>query len=124
MPSKSSTNLSVVAFGNKVVSDHRSNQTRLTTIFQPSDVLATEKSLGIKTQADLTIASLSGLKDKSFDVAYLDNQISFDQTVLDEIDADYPFIINADFKTLMMNTRESVQKNWEDAKVLRDTMKP
>ena len=116
---RNSTNSKVVEFGNKVAADHRANLIGLAALFQPSDILETEKSLAIKSNGDLAVSNLGGLKDINFDIAYLDHQIQMDEGVLAEIDADYPMIIRADFKTFVMQTRAAVLKHWEDAKVLR-----
>lgn len=119
-----STNSKVVELGNRIAADHRANLIGLAALFQPSDIIESDQSLTIKNNSDLAVSSLGGLKDKNFDIAYLDHQIQMDQGVLAEIDADFPMIIRADFKTFVMETRAAVLKHWEDAKVLRAVVTP
>ena len=67
---------------------------------------------------------MKGLKGKDFDKAYVDNEVTYHQVVLDSIDKTLiPSAKNADLKNLLNQVRPSIAAHLEHAKHLQATMR-
>ena len=67
---------------------------------------------------------LKGLKGKEFDKAYVDNEVTYHQTVLDAIDKTLiPSARNEELKALIVKVRPAFAEHLEHAKHLQSTLK-
>jgi putative membrane protein len=83
---------------------------------------ATSKSL--KDEGAATLKKLKGMKGAEFDKAYIDNEVSYHQTVLDALDKTLiPNAKNAELKDLLMKTRPAFEDHLEHAKKIQASMK-
>jgi putative membrane protein len=82
----------------------------------------TSKSL---TQGgETTRARLKGLSGAEFDKAYVDNEVTYHQTVLDAIDKTLiPSASNAELKGLLNKVRPNIAAHLEHAKHMQAQMK-
>jgi putative membrane protein len=119
-------NKEVRAFAERMVADHAGvNQqavalvTRLHVTPEEND---TSKSL---TQGGAaTRDKLKGLSGAAFDKAYVDNEVSYHQTVLDAIDKTLiPSASNAELKALLNKVRPAIAAHLEHAKHMQAQMK-
>ncbi len=83
-----------------------------------------ETSQGLKKSGDEALLKMKGLKGKDFDKAYVDNEVTYHQVVLDSIDKTLiPSAKNADLKNLLNQVRPSIAAHLEHAKHLQATMR-
>lgn len=123
---KMSRNKEVRAFAKQMVTDHTgvnkqagalAAQLKLTP--QESD---TSKSL--KTGGDANLAKLKALKGAAFDKAYVDNEVTYHQAVIDAIDATLiPNVQNAQLKATLVKVRPAFIAHLAHAKHIQSTLK-
>lgn len=83
-----------------------------------------DTSRTLRQDGDATMSKLKGLKDKEFDKAYVDNEVTYHQTVLDAIDNTLlPSAQNSEVKDLLGKVRPSIAEHLEHAKHLQSTLK-
>ncbi|WP_427912386.1 DUF4142 domain-containing protein [Ramlibacter sp. MMS24-I3-19] len=115
----------VRAFGKQMVTDHTAvnkSATELVTKLhvkpEPSD---TSKSL--KKGGDENMAKLKKLKGAAFDKAYVDNEVTYHQAVIDAVDKTLiPSAKNADLKALLEKVRPALEQHLEHAKHLQSQL--
>lgn len=115
----------VKAFAGQMVNDHGASN-------QQASALATKLSLtpednetsrGIKAQQDSVRTAIRGLTGAAFDKAYVDNEVSYHETVLNAIDqALIPNAQNPELKQLLTDTRPIISAHLEHAKSLQSKM--
>ena len=82
-----------------------------------------DTSQGLKKAGDDNIAKLKGLKGAAFDKAYVANEVTYHQTVIDAIDKTLlPNAQNADLKALLEKSRPAFVEHLEHAKHLESTL--
>lgn len=116
----------VKAFAQRMVADHSGvNQqavalvTKLKVKPQENDTSATLKKSG----AD-TLKRLQALKGGEFDRAYVDNEVSYHQAVLDAVDKTLiPSAQNAQLKALLVKVRPAFVAHLEHAKHIQASLK-
>ncbi len=121
-----SKNAEVKKFAKLMVTDHSGVNkqavdlvTRLKVTPQENDISKSLKQGG----AD-TLARLKGLKGAQFDKAYVDNEVSYHQAVLDALDKTLiPSAQNADLKALLVKVRPAFAAHLEHAKHMQSMMK-
>ena len=113
-----SRNSSVKAFGKMMVTDHSAVNTQATNLVKKLNVTPEENETS-RTMADkgkTTADSLSKLSGAAFDKAYIDNEVTFHQQVLDAIDKTLiPNAQNAELKALVEQTRPAVAAHLKSA---------
>jgi putative membrane protein len=81
-------------------------------------------SKGLKAGGDDTIKRLKGLQGAAFDKAYVDNEVSYHQTVLDAVDKTLiPSAKNEELKALLVKVRPAFVAHLEHARHLQASLK-
>jgi putative membrane protein len=81
-------------------------------------------STNLKTEGDKTMAKLKSLSGAEFDKAYVENEVSYHESVLNVIDKTLiPNAKNAELKTLLENSRPIFASHLEHARSLKASMK-
>ena len=122
---KQSKSKDVRAFGKQMVTDHTAVNksatdlvTKLKVKPEPSD---TSKSL--KKGGDENLAKLKKLKGAEFDKAYVANEVTYHQAVIDAVDKTLiPSAKNADLKALLEKVRPALQQHLDHAKHLQSQL--
>ena len=77
----------------------------------------------LKSGADATAASLNGLSGAAFDKAYIDNEVTYHQAVLDALDKTLiPNAQNAELKALLEKVRPAIAAHLDHAKTLQASL--
>ena len=120
------TNAEVKAFGQQMATDHMGVNKMATELagklkVTPEDN-ATSKSL--KAGGDKNVAHLKGLKGAAFDKAYIDNEVTYHQNVLDAVDKTLiPSAKNEELKALLVKVRPAFVSHLEHAKRVQAELK-
>jgi putative membrane protein len=119
-------NKEVKQFAQQMVTDHTGVNKQATALVQKLKVTpedsATSKSLkdGGKANED----KLKSLKGKDFDKAYVDNEVSYHQAVIDALDKTLiPSAKNAELKDLLVKVRPAFVAHLEHAKQVSSSLK-
>lgn len=123
---KQSHNKEVKAFAKQMVTDHTGVNKQATALVkklkvtpEPSD---TSKSLTEGGKAN--IAKLKGLKGAEFDKAYIDNEVTYHQEVIDALDKTLiPNAKNEELKDTLVKVRPAFVAHLEHAKQIQASMK-
>jgi len=112
-------------FGQQMVTDHTGVNKSASDLVGKLKVTpednATSKSL--KEGGDKNLAHLKGLKGADFDKAYLANEVTYHQTVLDAMDKTLiPNAKNEELKALLVKVRPAFVAHLEHAKHLQATL--
>jgi putative membrane protein len=116
----------VKSFAQRMITDHTGVNKQASALVKKLKVTpeesATSKSL--KDEGAATLKKLKGMKGAEFDKAYIDNEVSYHQTVLDALDKTLiPNAKNAELKDLLMKTRPAFEDHLEHAKKIQASMK-
>jgi putative membrane protein len=116
----------VKKFANQMITDHTAVNKSATDLAKKLNVTPEESdtSRALKKGGEDSMAKLKSLKGKAFDKAYVDNEVSYHQTVLDAIDKTLiPSAKNEELKNLLTKVRPNIAAHLEHAKHLQSTMK-
>ena len=81
-------------------------------------------SSALKKSGDDTLKRLKGLNGAQFDKAYVDNEVTYHQTVLDAIDKTLiPSAKNEELKALLVKVRPAFVAHLEHAKHIQTSLK-
>lgn len=122
---KRSLNKEVKAFAKQMVTDHTGVNKQATALVTKLKVTPEENdtSKSLKKGGDENIAKLKGLKGKDFDKAYVDNEVTYHQAVIDALDKTLiPNAQNAELKNLLVNVRPAFVAHLEHAKHIQASM--
>lgn len=116
----------VKEFGQRMVTDHTGVNKQAMALVKKLKVKpeesATSKSL--KDDGAAMLKKLKGMKGAEFDKAYVDNEVTYHQTVLDTIDKSLlPNAKNAELKDLLTKTRPAIDDHLQHAKKLQASLK-
>ena len=119
------TSPDVKKFGQQMVTDHTGVNKQATDLAAKLKVTpednATSKSL--KAGGEKNIAHLKTLKGAAFDKAYIDNEVTYHQAVLDAMDKTLiPGATNAELKALLTKVRPAFVAHLEHAKQVQSTL--
>ena len=119
------SNKEVKAFAQRMITDHtgvnKSAVDLVTKLKVKPEENETSKSL--KLGGADTIKRLKGLKGKEFDKAYVDNEVSYHQTVLDALDNTLiPNAQNDELKALLVKVRPAFVAHLEHAKQIQASL--
>lgn len=119
------SNKEVKAFAQRMITDHtgvnKSAVDLVTKLKVKPEENETSKSL--KSGGADTIKRLKGLKGKEFDKAYVDNEVSYHQTVLDALDNTLiPNAQNDELKALLVKVRPAFVAHLEHAKQIQASL--
>ena len=113
-------------FAQLMVTDHsavNASATQLVTKLKVTpESNATSRSL--KDGGDKNLATLSKLSGHAFDQAYVDNEVTYHQAVLDAVDKTLiPSAKNADLKALLVKVRPAFVAHLEHAKKIQASLR-
>jgi putative membrane protein len=119
------TNPEIKKFGQQMVTDHTGVNKQATALvtrlkITPEDN-ATSQSL--KAGGDKNIANLKSLKGAEFDKAYIANEVTYHQAVIDAMDKVLvPSAQNAELKALLVKVRPAFVAHLEHAKMIQSSL--
>ena len=121
-----SGNKEVKEFAQRMITDHtgvnKAAVELVTKLKVKPEENATSKSL--KTGGDETLRRLEGLKGAEFDRAYVANEVTYHQTVLDALDKTLiPSAKNEELKALLVKVRPAFVAHLEHAKHIQASFK-
>ena len=112
----------VKAFAKEMITDHTSSNEKAKALasqlsLTPQD---DDTSRQMKAQQDSIRSSLKGMKGAAFNKAYIDNEVTVHQTVLDALDTQLiPNAQNPQLKQLLTETRPVIAQHLEHAKLIQ-----
>jgi putative membrane protein len=119
-------NKEVRAFAERMVADHSGVNQQAVALVTKLHVAPEENdtSKSLTQGGAATRDKLKGLSGAAFDKAYVDNEVSYHQTVLDAIDKTLiPSASNAELKALLNKVRPAIAAHLEHAKHMQAQMK-
>lgn len=123
---KMSKNKEVKAFAKQMVTDHAGVNKQAAALVKKLNVTPedSDTSKSLKEGGDANIAKLKGLKGKAFDKAYIDNEVTYHQAVLDAIDKTLiPNAKNPELKDTLVKVRPAFVAHLEHAKHIQASLK-
>ncbi|MGE5493253.1 MAG: DUF4142 domain-containing protein [Actinomycetota bacterium] len=115
----------VKAFADRMVTDHTGVNKSAHDLAKKLKMKPEENSdsKALKNGGDENMKKLKGLKGADFDRAYIDQEVTFHQTVLDTIDKSLlPNAKNDELKALLTKVRPSIADHLEHAKKLQASL--
>ena len=115
----------VKAFGKQMVTDHTGVNKQAVALVTKLKVKPEDNptSQSLKAGGEKNIAHLKQLKGAAFDKAYVDNEVTYHEAVIDAIDKTLiPNAQNAELKTLLVDSRPAFVAHLEHAKMLQSAM--
>jgi putative membrane protein len=119
-------NKEVRAFAERMVADHSGVNKQAVALVTKLHVTPEENdtSKSLTQGGAATRDKLKGLSGAAFDKAYVDNEVSYHQTVLDAIDKTLlPSASNTELKALLAKVRPAIAAHLEHAKHMQAQMK-
>ena len=116
----------VKEFAQRMVADHSGVNKAAVDLVTKLKVKPEENatSTGLKKSGDETLKRLRGLQGAQFDKAYVDNEVTYHQTVLDAVDKTLiPSAKNEELKALLVKVRPAFVAHLEHAKHLQASLK-
>ncbi|MFL6674637.1 MAG: DUF4142 domain-containing protein [Massilia sp.] len=123
---KMASSSDVKAFATQMVTDHAGVNKQATALVRKLHVTPEENdtSKSLKNGGDQNLASLKRMKGKEFDKAYVDDEVTYHQTVIDALDKTLiPSAKNAELKDLLVKTRPAFVTHLEHAKHIQAGLK-
>jgi putative membrane protein len=120
------SNAEVKEFAKRMVTDHTGVNKAAVDLVTKLKVKPEENptSTGLKKSGDETLKRLQGLKGADFDKAYVDNEVTYHQTVLDAVDKTLiPSAKNDELKALLVKVRPAFVAHLDHAKHLQSSLK-
>jgi putative membrane protein len=121
-----SGNKEVKAFAQRMITDHTGVNKAATDLVTKLKVKPEENSTSknLKAGGDDTLKRLTALKGAEFDKAYVDNEVTYHQTVLDALDKTLiPNAKNEELKALLVKVRPAFVAHLEHAKHIQASFK-
>ena len=125
LASKMSKNAKVRAFAKSMIKDHTGNNKAAVALVTKLGVTPEENdtSKSLTDGGQKNTDNLKTLKGKDFDKAYVDNEVTYHQAVVDAIDNTLiPSAKNEDLKALLTKTSPVIKEHLEHAKMLQSSM--
>jgi putative membrane protein len=119
------TSPDVKKFGQQMVTDHTGVNKQATALVTRLKVTPEDNatSQSLKSGGDKNLATLKGLTGAAFDKAYIDNEVTYHQAVIDAIDKTLiPNAQNADLKALLVKVRPAFVAHMEHAKMIQSSL--
>ncbi|MDB5797329.1 MAG: hypothetical protein JWP36_1231 [Paucimonas sp.] len=123
---KRSKNKEVKKFAKQMVTDHTGVNKQATALVKKLNVTPKDSDTAkeLKKGGDANLATLNKLKGKEFDKAYVDNEVSYHQAVIDALDKSLiPDAKNAELKDTLVKVRPAFVAHLEHAKHLQGALK-
>jgi putative membrane protein len=119
------TNPEVKKFAQQMVTDHAGVNKQATALVTRLKVTPEDNSTSqsLKAGGEKNIANLESLKGAEFDKAYIDNEVTYHQAVIDAIDKTLiPSAQNAELKALLVKVRPAFVAHLEHAKMIQSSL--
>jgi putative membrane protein len=119
------TDPQVKEFGKRMVTDHTGVNKSATELVTKLKVTPkeSETSKSLKAGGEKNIAKLKTLKGAAFDKAYIDQEVTYHQAVLDALDKTLiPNATNAELKALLTKVRPAFVAHMEHAKKIQSEL--
>ena len=119
------TNPEIKKFGQQMVADHTDVNKQAAALVTRLKVTPENNptSESLKAGGDKNMANLKKLKGAEFDKAYIDNEVTYHQAVIDAIDKTLvPNAQNAELKALLVKVRPAFVAHLEHAKTLQSSL--
>ena len=116
----------VKEFAKRMVTDHSGVNKQATDLVTRLKVKPVENdtSKSLKSSGDATLKKLKALKGAEFDRAYVDNEVTYHQSVLDAVDKTLvPSAKNEELKALLVKVRPAFVAHLEHAKHIQSALK-
>ena len=113
-------------FGQRMITDHTGSNKQATALVTKLKVKPEESDTSKKLKSDgaASVEKLKSLKGAEFDKAYIDNEVTYHQLVLDTIDKTLiPGAKNAELKDLLEKTRPVIDDHLQMAKKIQAALK-
>ena len=126
LASQKATNPKVKEFAELMVRDHTSVNNQATALAKKLNLTPEESatSRSLKSDGDKMLAKLKGLSGAAFDKAYVDNEVTYHETVAKAVDDTLiPNAKNAELKSLLESARPIFASHLTHAKELQGTLK-
>jgi putative membrane protein len=123
---KKSKNKEVKAFAKQMVTDHTGVNKQATALVKKLKVKPEDSDISksLKKGGEDNLKKLKGLKGKDFDKAYIDNEVTYHQAVIDALDKTLiPSAQNAELKDTLVKVRPAFVAHLEHAKSIQQSMK-
>jgi putative membrane protein len=123
---KMSSNKDVQAFARMMINDHTGVNQKATALVKKLKVTPedSDTAKSLKSGGDANLAKLKGMKGKEFDKAYVDNEVTYHQAVIDALDKTLiPNAKNAELKQTLVNVRPAFVAHLEHAKHIQAALK-
>jgi putative membrane protein len=123
---KKSNNKEVKAFAKQMVTDHTGVNKQATALVKKLKVKPedSDTAKSLKKGGDDNLKKLKGLKGKDFDKAYIDNEVTYHQAVIDALDKTLiPSAKNPELKETLVKTRPAFVAHLEHAKMIQQSLK-
>jgi putative membrane protein len=120
------SNKDVRAFAKRMVADHTGVNKQATALVHKLHVTPEENatSKALRQDGAAAQARIGQLSGKDFDKAYVDNEVTYHQTVIDAVDKTLiPNASNAELKALLLKVRPVLEEHLEHAKHLQAGLK-
>jgi putative membrane protein len=121
-----SDNKEVKKFAQRMITDHTGVNKAATDLVTKLKVKpqANDTSKSLKAGGDSTLERLKGLKGADFDKAYIDNEVTYHQSVIDALDKTLiPSAKNEELKALLVKVRPAFVAHLEHAKHIQASFK-
>ena len=112
-------------FGQTMITDHGGVNKQAVALVTKLNVTPEDNDIsrGLKSAADAATANLDTKTGADFDKAYIDNEVTYHQGVLDALDKTLiPGAQNAELKALLEKVRPAVAAHLERAKTIQGTL--
>ena len=109
-------------FGKQMVTDHTAVNKQASALVRKLKVKpeANDTSASLKKGGDSNVAKLKKMKGKDFDKAYVDQEVTYHQAVIDAVDKTLiPSAKNAELKALIEKVRPALVQHLEHARHLQ-----
>lgn len=116
----------VKEFAQQMVTDHTGVNKQASALAKKLHLKPEESdaSKSLKDSAKSEMDKLKGLKGADFDKAYVDNEVTYHQAVLDTIDKTLiPNAKNAQLKSLVEKVRPAIEAHLQHARQIQSTLK-
>jgi putative membrane protein len=116
----------VRAFAKRMVADHAGVNQQATALVQKLHVTPEDNDTSTSLTKDGAAmrTKLAGLSGKAFDKAYVDNEVTYHETVLGALDKTLiPNATNAELKALLVKVRPAFVEHLEHAKHIQAELK-
>jgi putative membrane protein len=120
------TDAQVKAFGKQMASDHMGVNKQASDLVTKLGVKPEDNptAQSLKAGGEANMKKLKGLKGAAFDKAYIDNEVTYHQAVLDAVDKTLiPNAQNAELKALLVKVRPAFVAHLELAKKVQGSLK-